>query len=98
MRSSAASASSNGLRCVDWSAANGSEGGGGTEDIVPTSYHTVLSPTHLSAALSRYGSRVLLEPCRRTLSARRLDALPPALRARTEMVALRYAVALSEGQ
>jgi hypothetical protein len=40
---------------------------------------------------------VLSELCRRTLTAARLDALPPALRRRPELVALRHAVALADG-
>ncbi len=40
---------------------------------------------------------VLSELCRRTLTAARLDALPPALRRRPELVALRYAVGLAGG-
>ncbi|HEX8953065.1 MAG TPA: nucleotidyltransferase family protein, partial [Polyangia bacterium] len=35
--------------------------------------------------------------CRRTLTGSRLEALPPALRTRRELAALRYAVALAEG-
>jgi hypothetical protein len=40
---------------------------------------------------------VLSELCRRTLTAARLDALPPTLRRRPELVALRHAVALADG-
>jgi hypothetical protein len=40
---------------------------------------------------------LLAETCRRTLTPSRLATLPPTLRARTELVVLRYAVALATG-
>jgi putative nucleotidyltransferase-like protein len=41
---------------------------------------------------------VLTELCRQTLTATRLDALPPTLRRRAELAALRHAVALADGE
>src|SRR2546430_4810161 len=49
-------------------------------------------------AISRIVACVLTDLCRRTLTAARLDALPPAVRRRPELSALRYAVAIADGE
>lgn len=51
-----------------------------------------------ATANSRIVACVLTDLCRRTLTGARLDALPAALRRRPELMALRYAIAIADGE